>query len=78
MRPVSQVGVRALPPASRVPWAHPCLARAMVISCSTLAVGSEPVVTGAGGDWRQVVMGAGGGWGAAGSTDDVFYAGVQP
>ena len=46
MRPVSQVGVRALPPAARVPWAHPCLARAMVISCSTLAVGSEPVVTG--------------------------------
>ena len=46
MGPASPVGVRALPQAARVPRAHPRLARAMVISCSTLAVGSEPVVTG--------------------------------
>ena len=46
MRPASPVGGRALPQAARVPRAHPRLARAMVISCSTLAVGSEPVATG--------------------------------
>lgn len=38
MGAASPVGVRALPQAARVPRAHPRLARAMVISCSTLAV----------------------------------------